>query len=263
MSVLRLTPNSLIQIADPALQIGLYAKLSTVDAGEVIAECYTYFSLANDSPNITLILGIPSPRTLDSIVEKVVELNVHALHLFQGTHGSGKLSAEKLEQRLERLFKIRATAIKQSGGPATIIKVHKNLRSALAALRSTELAELDSNNKQSLRLVCVAPSDAPSLDTAPELKDHNQKHESLQSLISVVCNDTAQAVEDGRPAGRALENTVQPADYYLVIGPEGGLSAEEILLTAEYGFQAVTLGARVLRVETAVVAACALLGMSR
>jgi RsmE family RNA methyltransferase len=40
----------------------------------------------------------------------------------------------------------------------------------------------------------------------------------------------------------------------LAIGPEGGFIAEEIASFENAGFQAVTIGERVLRVETAVAA---------
>jgi 16S rRNA (uracil1498-N3)-methyltransferase len=43
----------------------------------------------------------------------------------------------------------------------------------------------------------------------------------------------------------------------LLIGPEGGLSAEEIELTKAAGFKGVRLGPRILRTETAAVAALA------
>jgi len=42
------------------------------------------------------------------------------------------------------------------------------------------------------------------------------------------------------------------------IGPEGGFSAEEAAAAQAAGWQPVTLGKRVLRMETAAVVACAL-----
>jgi 16S rRNA (uracil1498-N3)-methyltransferase len=44
----------------------------------------------------------------------------------------------------------------------------------------------------------------------------------------------------------------------LLIGPEGGFSADEVKQASEAGFTAVTLGARILRMETAAMAATAL-----
>jgi len=44
-------------------------------------------------------------------------------------------------------------------------------------------------------------------------------------------------------------------DVILLIGPEGGLTPEEIELTIQAGFQAVSLGKRILRTETAGIVA--------
>jgi len=43
----------------------------------------------------------------------------------------------------------------------------------------------------------------------------------------------------------------------LLVGPEGGFSDEEVKLAADAGLQPASLGVRVLRMETAAVAACA------
>jgi len=45
----------------------------------------------------------------------------------------------------------------------------------------------------------------------------------------------------------------------LVIGPEGGVSEMELAMLADAGFSNVSLGPRVLRTETAALAAVALL----
>lgn len=46
-----------------------------------------------------------------------------------------------------------------------------------------------------------------------------------------------------------------PRDIAVVIGPEGGLSAEEVLLMQQSGAQPITLGPRIFRTETAGLAA--------
>ena len=60
------------------------------------------------------------------------------------------------------------------------------------------------------------------------------------------------------PHGGVPLRSLPPAQSaVLLIGPEGGLTAEEEDLARSYGFQAVQLGARVLRTETAALAALA------
>jgi 16S rRNA (uracil1498-N3)-methyltransferase len=61
-----------------------------------------------------------------------------------------------------------------------------------------------------------------------------------------------------RPLGQALAATIPGGDtpgVDLLIGPEGGLTPQEVGLATETGFQVVTLGPRILRTETAAIAA--------
>jgi 16S rRNA (uracil1498-N3)-methyltransferase len=56
----------------------------------------------------------------------------------------------------------------------------------------------------------------------------------------------------------SLAKTIAPLpaqDVILLIGPEGGFTPEEIALAMKAGFQAVSLGKRILRTETAGIAA--------
>ena len=61
--------------------------------------------------------------------------------------------------------------------------------------------------------------------------------------------------------GEPLDLLVSPADtkLALVIGPEGGLAPEEVARLLDAGAHVATLGPRILRTETAPVAALAVL----
>ena len=59
--------------------------------------------------------------------------------------------------------------------------------------------------------------------------------------------------------GIDLPRQPRPAGVELLIGPEGGFSAAEAALARDAGFRGVSLGPRVLRTETAAIAALALL----
>jgi 16S rRNA (uracil1498-N3)-methyltransferase len=56
----------------------------------------------------------------------------------------------------------------------------------------------------------------------------------------------------------SLAKTISPLpaqNVILLIGPEGGFTPEEIALAIKAGFQGVSLGKRILRTETAGIAA--------
>ena len=60
-------------------------------------------------------------------------------------------------------------------------------------------------------------------------------------------------------AGKDISAAVQPGiPVTLLIGPEGGFSAAEVDAAREAGFQGVRLGRRILRAETAAIAAAAI-----
>ena len=63
--------------------------------------------------------------------------------------------------------------------------------------------------------------------------------------------------ETERSLGMALDEAADFGSVALVIGPEGGFADEELRLAPELGLLPVTLGKRILRAETAPVAALA------
>jgi 16S rRNA (uracil1498-N3)-methyltransferase len=60
-------------------------------------------------------------------------------------------------------------------------------------------------------------------------------------------------------SNKNLDEIKAPTSIALLIGPEGGLTADEIAQAEQAGFDALTLGPRVLRTETAPLAAISVL----
>jgi 16S rRNA (uracil1498-N3)-methyltransferase len=52
---------------------------------------------------------------------------------------------------------------------------------------------------------------------------------------------------------------MEQSDIALIIGPEGGLTDEEIKLACHYDFLPLSLGSRILRTETAAITALSVL----
>jgi 16S rRNA (uracil1498-N3)-methyltransferase len=63
---------------------------------------------------------------------------------------------------------------------------------------------------------------------------------------------------DAEPLSEIAGRTKQPSAVSIVVGPEGGFDGSEIQAALATGYRAVTLGKRILRAETAAIAAVAL-----
>ncbi|HEY4184628.1 MAG TPA: 16S rRNA (uracil(1498)-N(3))-methyltransferase [Polyangia bacterium] len=83
---------------------------------------------------------------------------------------------------------------------------------------------------------------------------------SLGDAVAALTPGTARVVPweeaPGAPPLRVLVPP-QPTGVAVLIGPEGGLTAEEVALATGAGFRIATLGPRILRTETAAIAALA------
>jgi len=64
--------------------------------------------------------------------------------------------------------------------------------------------------------------------------------------------------EEGGISLRKAVTKISSSPIYLLIGPEGGFTKEEVSLAEEKGFMRISLGKRILRSETAAISAVAL-----
>ena len=106
--------------------------------------------------------------------------------------------------------------------------------------RSRWQAISESAAKQSGR--SVIPEVAMPMPFAAALK------EAADSDIRLIPYENAEGMERTR---RILESVVPGQKIAVFIGPEGGFEETEIRQAEEAGFEAVTLGKRILRTETA------------
>lgn len=94
------------------------------------------------------------------------------------------------------------------------------------------------------------PTIAPIRTLATWVASMKSETESMRLLLSL---------RDGTQALRLRLGSTVPQRVTFLSGPEGGLSAGEENLACAAGFEAVTLGPRILRAETAAIAALAAL----
>jgi 16S rRNA (uracil1498-N3)-methyltransferase len=102
------------------------------------------------------------------------------------------------------------------------------------------------SSKQSRRTTIPTIDEPASLKFALE-----NSTEQVRILLSETEQETTIA--------SALKEQTASTGYALAIGPEGGWTAEEMNLFVTHQWQPVTLGPRILRAETAVISAIAIL----
>jgi 16S rRNA (uracil1498-N3)-methyltransferase len=182
-----------------------------------------WHDVERESPlQITLLQGISRGERMDIIVQKATELGVARIVPLQCERSVVKLDADQAGKKREHWLAIAIGACEQSG---------RNQLPAIAAVRRLDAACQEVAQSGMARF---------TLDLAGE-----------HSLLTA--------------AGLAGLGVSQPApgaslrQAALLIGPEGGLSEAEIATAQHHGFLGVRLGPRVLRTETAPLAALAVL----
>ncbi len=106
------------------------------------------------------------------------------------------------------------------------------------------------------RSVAIAACEQSGRNVLPEIHAPQDLGVWLAAIQGKACSKFILLPE----RGLALRDQPAPAnDVMLLIGPEGGFSAEEAVMAQRSGFVPLRLGARVLRTETAAIAGIAVL----
>ena len=155
--------------------------------------------------------------------------------------------ADKMDFIVQKAVELGATSILPLRSTNCVVKYDAK-KAAARQLKWQRIA--DEAAKQCARTII------PRVEPITELKSW------LQSLAAQKSGDTAfvMCYENGQQQEiRAYLRAAAARCYVVLIGPEGGFSLEEAALAAACGVQTVTLGPRILRAETAALAALSVL----
>ena len=173
-------------------------------------------------------------RILLSVLEEnrdIRELPVK-ISLYQGLPKS-----DKMELIIQKAVELGAARVVPVETARCVVKLD---RKKAESKRSRWQAISESAAKQSGR--SVIPEIAMPMPFAAALK------EAADSDIRLIPYENAEGMERTR---RILESVEPGQKIAVFIGPEGGFEETEIRQAEEAGFEAVTLGKRILRTETA------------
>jgi 16S rRNA (uracil1498-N3)-methyltransferase len=200
----------------------------------------------------------------------VVEPDGSAWRVRLTESGLDGLVGEKVERLGESLAR-RITLVQGVAKGAKVdLVVEKatelNIEAVMPVLTERSVVRLDADRAHSRgerwRRVALAAAKQSQRTTVPAVADPVPLSEAYHTLATfdIVLLVWEGASATGRGIGQALDEAAatQASRIALVIGPEGGLSTEEISALEASGARPVTLGDTVLRSETAGIVAAAL-----
>ncbi len=83
---------------------------------------------------------------------------------------------------------------------------------------------------------------------------------SFADMLSYASNDALRLIFWEEESQKTVKDVLmdrifaETKNFFIIVGPEGGLSKDEVILAKENGFVSVSLGKQILKVETAAVA---------
>ena len=221
-------------------------QLQTISKKHATATLLAHVKTDRNAAVLTKIgLVISRGERMDYAIQKSTELGVTAIQLLSSHHGEVNLKPAQVEKKLAQWQQVAIAACEQCGlNRPPLIIAPLSIDDWLLSVAASEKA----NEKEMVVSPIVAEL---SKDTYYKVL---QQPADLRLQLSVPA------------AGQPLMPEALPvvlkkhAPYIeLLIGPEGGLSADECAKAADVGFAPWQIGPRVLRTETAPVVALATL----
>ncbi len=206
------------------------ARITQMGRSNVALQLEAYQPIEREASRaVHLALGIPANERMDWLVEKATELGVASIQPLTTERSVLRLAGERAEKKQAHWQAIAIAACEQCGRnrvPRVHPLLHLEPWLALGAAAATQSS------------AAPAPSSA-----VPAASAQATRVRYVLSLASA-----AQRVQQAAASTDALS-------YTLLSGPEGGLGSAEEALAIGQGFAPLSLGPRVLRAETAPLAA--------
>jgi len=141
----------------------------------------------------------------------------------------------------------------------------------LAGRTEKHLAQASAKRADRWRRIALEASKQSRRTTIPEIVNPTALKPALEQETTtptrILLSETEQTTtlttvlaDSARPTGYESVALDPQITHAIAIGPEGGWTPEEISLFTQHQWQPVTLGPRILRAETAAIAAIAIAG---
>ena len=188
--------------------------------------------------NIALVMS--RGERMDYAIQKATELGVSSIQLLTSQHGEVRLKADQADKKLAHWQQVAVSACEQCG---------LNIVPTLLAPKAfsdwiDEPAGVPTSSDMTKLILAVPPDDSGVVPLC-----HDIQHKDIEPITPYTSypNPLPQITNQFKQCSLA--------QFWLLIGAEGGFSAQEITQAIERGFMPWQIGERVLRTETAPVVA--------
>ena len=193
--------------------------------------------------NIALVMS--RGERMDYAIQKATELGVSSIQLLTSQHGEVRLKADQTDKKLAHWQQVAVSACEQCG-----LNIVPNLLAPKAFSDwIDELTGLPTSTNVTKLILAVPSNDSGVVTPCNQIEGNDIEHNNIEPITPYTPypNPLPQITNQFRQCSLA--------QFWLLIGAEGGFSEQEITQAIERGFMPWQIGERVLRTETAPVVA--------
>ena len=198
--------------------------------------------------NIALVMS--RGERMDYAIQKATELGVSSIQLLTSQHGEVRLKADQADKKLAHWQQVAVSACEQCG-----LNIVPNLLAPKAFSDwIDEPAGVPTSSNVTKLILAVPPDDSGVVTSCNQIEGSDIEHSDIE-------HNDIEPITPYTPYPNPLPHITNQfrqcslAQFWLLIGAEGGFSEQEITQAIERGFMPWQIGERVLRTETAPVVA--------
>lgn len=220
LNVLRVREGDEVILFD-GLSGEYHSRIASKEKKRLTLSLLEHKTIQRESPlSLHLMQSISKGDRMDFVVQKAVELGVTRITPIITQHGAVKLDADRMLKKVDHWRQIAISACEQCG-------------------RNT-IPQIDPITTWSNML--------------EQLRDDEKTSVSEEFIVRWILHPNADSMHQ---ISKIAQKIVLAAKIF--IGPEGGFSENEVATARAAGYTAITVGPRILRTETAALAAITLL----
>ncbi len=255
-NVMRLSPGTELEICDGQGR-DFKTEIKTISSSVVILDILEELPSLSESPAyIIFAQGMLKDKKMDMIIRHLTELGISQWIPFFAERSVPKLKTKRLKQRQERWMRIAREALNQCGRSVVpyigcpvpfneLIKSYTNVSHKIIFWEKSSCPVDELRHKEYAvenRKLAVEDKKDEIDNKKLELKgEQKEPKDNIKNHTSMV------------QANHRLQTKI-----IILTGPEGGFTEDEINLARRNGFKTYSLGPRILRAETASIAACSI-----